>query len=52
MSLALSLNCHIFLWLLDGVLQHPELPQLVWGKEALCPDRMSKSALSLGRKVY
>jgi len=41
MSLALSLNCHIFLWLADGVLQHPELPQLVWGKETLCPDRMS-----------
>jgi len=41
MLLALSLNCHIFLWLADGVLQHPELPQLVWGKEALCPDRMS-----------
>lgn len=43
MSLALLLNCHIFLkrlWLADGVLQHPKLPQLVWGKEALCPDRM------------
>lgn len=28
------------LWLSDGVLHHPQFPQLVWGKEALCPERM------------